>query len=350
MLASGTLTLRFSLSADGHALFRHVVPPSPMRRSLLKALDSPSSLHSRPEAVISVLMPCLNPGPYVWEAVDSILADPAVLELVVADGGSCDGTLEMLRRRQESDGRLRLVSQQDQGPADALNRALSRVRGTVIGWLNADDRYLPGAPSRALQALQAHPDWLMVYGEGEHINAAGDVLDRYPTRQPDVGLQGFCDYCYICQPTVFWRHSMSVMLGGFDCSLQTCFDFAYWIRVFQMFPDRVGFVPVVQAQTRRHDATISVRQLPRAVLEATLLQARLSAGVRPHMLQGYLDQIRSGALSIPKPMTPLEHVRQLQVWMDDLEMPSRQRQDCLLLLDHFLQSLAAADDLASEAS
>ena len=59
----------------------------------------------------------------------------------------------------------------------------------------------------AVAALAAHPRWLMVYGEGEHIDAAGQRLDRYPTRPPQVGLAGFRDYCFLCQPTVFWRRS-----------------------------------------------------------------------------------------------------------------------------------------------
>ena len=257
-----------------------------------------------PRPSVSVLMPCLDGGRFLREALESVLGEPEVLELLVADGGSRDGSLELLRRRAAEDPRLRLVSTSDHGPGDALNRALAQVRGTVIGWLNADDLYHRGAPGRAVQALQAHPRWLLVYGEGEHIDADGAVLDRYPTRPPDVGLAGFRDYCFLCQPTVFWRRSLSVLLGGFDTSLQTCFDFEYWIRAFAAFPERIGHIEVLQGQTRRHAATLSATRLPRAVLEATLLQARLGVSGRPHLVMAYVGEILSGELPLPAGSSP----------------------------------------------
>ncbi len=258
---------------------------------------------SHPKASVSVLMPCLNPGVFLLEAVDSVLVDPAVLELIVADGGSTDGSVELLQQRAALDRRLRLVCEPDSGPPEALNRAFALARGTVIGWLNADDRYLPEAASRAVDALELHPEWLLVYGEGQHIDAEGVVLDLYPTRPPEVGLEGFRDYCFLCQPTVFWRRSLGVMLGPFELSLKTCFDFDYWIRAFTAFPGRIGHLPVLQAQTRRHGATISATQLPRAVMEATLLQAPFFDVFHPHILHTYIQQILEGEIQLPDEMT-----------------------------------------------
>ena len=281
---------------------------------------------------ISVLMPCLNAGPFLAEAIDSVLADPAVLELLVADGGSQDGSLELLGRRAADDPRIRLVSQQDRGPADAINRAAQHARGTLIGWLNADDRYLPGAPSRALEALRAHPRWLMVYGEGEHIDPSGERIDRYPTRLPEVGLAGFRDYCFLCQPTVFWRRSLGLLLGPLNTELRTCFDFDYWIRAFQAFPDRIGHIPELQAQTRVHPGTISSSQLPRAVLEATLLQARQFPDSHPHMLRGYIEELRRGERSVPPGATPASHSRELSQLAEQLGFPAHQAQQIRELL------------------
>ena len=84
-------------------------------------------------------MPCLNAGPYLEAAVQSVLAQPEALELLVADGGSTDGTLQWLEEFAASDPRLRIVSRSDVGPADALNKAFRAARGTLIAWLNADD-------------------------------------------------------------------------------------------------------------------------------------------------------------------------------------------------------------------
>ena len=219
-------------------------------------------------------MPCFNPGPDLQESVASVLAQPDCLELVLADGGSTDGSLAWLQEFASREPRLRLASEPDQGPADALQKALGRARGTLIGWLNADDHYTPGALARAVDSLQQHPNWLMVYGEGEEFNPSTGLCQRYPTLPPQVGLPGFRSHCFICLPTVVFRRSMAVLLGGFDRHWRTAFDFDLWLRAFAAFPDRIGFIPHRQARTRLHPATITPRQRHWVTLEATALLAR----------------------------------------------------------------------------
>ena len=90
-------------------------------------------------------MPCRNAGSFLKEAVDSVLQQSECLELLVADGGSSDGSLAELKRLAEDDSRVRIISRSDSGPADALNKAFRAARGTIIGWLNADDICSPGA-------------------------------------------------------------------------------------------------------------------------------------------------------------------------------------------------------------
>ena len=192
-------------------------------------------------------MPCRNAMPFLREGVESVLRQPECLELLVADGGSNDGSLELLEALSATDPRLRLVSRSDQGPADALNQAFRAARGTLIGWLNADDLYPLGALSRALAALESHPHWLMVYGEADHINTTGETLTSYPTKQPNAGVKAFQAGCFICQPSVVFRRSMGVLLGPFNEQLRTAFDFDYWLRAFAAFPNRIGYIPTVQA-------------------------------------------------------------------------------------------------------
>ena len=300
-------------------------------------------MHRRSQGsdALSVLMPCRNGLPFLGEAIDSVLAAPQVLELLVADGGSVDGSLELLRQRAARDPRLRLVSLVDQGVANGLNRALDQARGTVIGWLNADDRYLPGAPERALAALQQHPDWLLVYGEGDHIDAEGAVLEAYPTRPPQVGLEGFRAGCFLCQPTVFWRRSLSVMLGPLETNLQTCFDFEYWLRAFAAFPSRIGHLPERQAQTRLHPRTLSATRLHRAVLEASMLQAHYFAADPPQMLQRYLGQLADGLLPLPPGMSLEQHCRDLLAEASTLPFPPPQLQAISTMLQSWRDAAPA---------
>jgi len=177
-------------------------------------------------------MPCRNAGPFLQAAVQSVLTQQQCLELLVADGGSTDGSLNALETMAGADSRLRIVSRSDAGPADALNKAFRAARGTLIGWLNADDLSPPGAFARAVNALAENPEWLMVYGEGEEFNEETGLIQRYPTLPPSIGLSGFQSHCFICQPAVVFRRTMGVLLGEFDQQWRTAFDFDYWLRAF----------------------------------------------------------------------------------------------------------------------
>ncbi len=208
---------------------------------------------------VSIVMPSLNQAAFIEQAITSVLAqDWPDLELVVMDGGSTDGTMKILEQSaRRSGGRLRWWSEKDNGPAQALNKAITRAAGEFIGWLNADDVYEPQAIRRAVDALSAHPDWLMVYGKGRHIDASGQTLDEYPTKSPDAGLLGFADGCYICQPTVVVRKAFIDQIGLLNEELRTAFDLDWWLRVFSTSPERVGFLDSLQAQSRLHDTCIT---------------------------------------------------------------------------------------------
>lgn len=244
--------------------------------------------------LVSVVMPSLNQARFIDAAIDSVLGQgSADVELIVADGGSTDGTVEMLKARQAADERLRWDSGKDAGPAAAINAALPRVRGTVVGWLNSDDLYAPGAISRAVAALEQNPHWLMVYGHGQHVDAAGSPLGDYPTLPPSTPIEKFNEGCFICQPTVFFRRSMFVLLGKFDVKLKTAFDFDYWLRVFSAFPDRVGFVDAVQAYSRLHADCITVRSRRAVALEGMALLTRYLGHAPKEWLLTYLEEMLS---------------------------------------------------------
>ena len=256
-------------------------------------------------------MPCRNAGPFLQAAVQSVLAQPECLELLLADGASTDGSLQTLEALASTDRRLRIVSRNDTGPADALNKAFRSARGTLIGWLNADDLYTSGALARAVAALAAHPKWLMVYGEANHINSDGDLILPYPSRPPNAGLQAFRDGCFICQPTVVFRRTLGVMLGPFDTKLQTAFDFDYWLRAFSNCPHRIGFLPSVQACSRLHSNTITARQRETVALEAMQLIARYCGYAPGHWLLTLLEEQINEPCCKPESETLKQQVQRL---------------------------------------
>ena len=259
----------------------------------------------------SVLMPCRNAGPYLQAAVQSVLLQPECLELLVADGGSTDGSLQVLEDLAEADPRLRIVSRSDRGPADALNKAFRAARGTLIGWLNADDLMPLGALARAVTALHAHPEWLMVYGEGEEFNEETGLIQRYPTLPASVGLEGFRSHCFICQPAVVFRRPMGVLLGEFDQQWRTAFDFDYWLRAFEAFPHRIGYVPHLQGRTRLHGDTITAKQRASVALEATQLLARHFGAADAKRLHNYALELQLGLAEMPEGVEMASHLQQL---------------------------------------
>lgn len=242
--------------------------------------------------LISVVMPSMNQPEFIDEAITSILSqDYPNIELIVADGGSRRDTLDILVRRQQQDRRLRYFSRPDRGPAHALNDAIATVRGTVIGWLNSDDLYAPGAVSRAMAVMAEQPSLLMVYGQGQHVDEHGEPIGIYPTLPPYTPVSKFSEGCFICQPTMFFRRSAHILLGTLDEKLKAAFDFEYWLRAFCAFPERIGFVDMVQAMSRLHDGCITIRMRRTVALEGMQVLARHLGSAPKEWLLTYADEL-----------------------------------------------------------
>lgn len=256
--------------------------------------------------LVSVVMPSFNQVEFIAAAVDSVLSQayPSI-ELIVVDGGSSDGTQAILAERAAADGRLRWRSQPDEGPADALNWGFSQVRGTVIGWLNSDDLYAPAAIERAVAELLRNEKLLMVYGHGEHVGADGQLIGRYPTLLPAGEIDRFNEGCFICQPTVFFKRTLWVVLGGLDLGLKAAFDFDYWLRVFAAFPERIGFVDAVQAYSRLHDGCITMRMRRTVAVEGVKVLARHLGHAPIHWLLTYRDEL----LQLPPKLRGVDNLR-----------------------------------------
>jgi len=242
---------------------------------------------------ISVVMPSFNQAEFIEEAVCSVLADTGdEVELVVSDGGSSDDTLDRLAGLQmRFPGRLRWQSAPDGGPAAAINAAARRARAPWLGWLNSDDRYAPGALSRALAHIAAHPDHALFYGEADHVDIAGHRIDRYPTLPPDTPLSAFRDGCFICQPSMFMRRDAFLDAGGLDETLKAAFDFELWLRLFPRHAGRIGFIDEVQAHSRLHVGGITLRFRERVAREGVAVIARHLAPAPVHWLLTHLQEL-----------------------------------------------------------
>ena len=241
-------------------------------------------------------MPSFNQAEFLEEAAESVFEqDVDALELVVMDGGSTDGSQRVLAKLAAAHpGRLRWHSAPDAGPASAINRAVEVAQGAIIGWLNSDDLYAPGAVSRALARFEAAPGTVMVYGEGEHVDVAGRFLERYPTLPPETPREAWADGCPVCQPTVYFRRDAFLALGGLDTTLRASFDYEFWLRLQDAHPGRTGFVPEVQARTRMHAGTITSRFRERVALEGLQVVSRHIGPPPAHWLLTHFTELAQG--------------------------------------------------------
>jgi len=198
--------------------------------------------------LVSIVTPSLNQARFIEATISSVLAqDYPRIEYIVADGGSTDGTLEILRRHGD---RLTWFSEPDRGQSDAINKGFSRAHGQILAWLNSDDTYLPHAVSAAVNHLVAHGDCAMVYGEGYLIDETGRVTGRFPATRPFDLWQLVYVSDFILQQTAFFRHGAFEAVGGLDESLHWGMDWDLFIRIGKRF--RVDRLPDYMANLREY--------------------------------------------------------------------------------------------------
>src|SRR5680860_110924 len=126
---------------------------------------------------LSIVTPALNQAAFIGEALDSVAAIRTRHEHLVMDAGSTDGTREILEGRD--DPALTWVSESDRGQTHAVNKGLERAHGDYVGWINADDAYVPPAVDRAIAHLDAHPATAAVYGFLSIVDEHGMLVRTY---------------------------------------------------------------------------------------------------------------------------------------------------------------------------
>ena len=205
---------------------------------------------------VSIVIPSFNQVAYLPLTVNSILSQrfDGSLEVFIMDGGSTDGTRDYLR--SIDDPRVSWVSEADRGQTDALNKGMTRVKGDIIGWLNSDDLYEPGALAAVCQALAAQPAAQWLVGRCIIVDGQGREIRRGVTRYKDRWLSRYryrrlLIENFICQPAVFWRRSFGQRIGPLDESLHYAMDYDLWLRMGAVAEPLV--LDRVLARFRHHD-------------------------------------------------------------------------------------------------
>ena len=206
------------------------------------------------QPLVSILTPSFNQGSFLEETIQSVLAqDYPNLEYIIIDGGSTDGSVEIIQRHVSQ--LAWWVSEPDQGQTDAINKGFSHAHGDIFAWINSDDSYLPGAVSEAVSFLSAHPEAAMVYADANLINEHGSIIGRFPSRATNLHrlLRGSV---HIPQQTTFFWSRMWQQVGPLDPTFQFAMDYDLWVRLAKLAP--LVYTPRLWANFRLHGEGKSV--------------------------------------------------------------------------------------------
>ena len=188
--------------------------------------------------LVSVVTPCYKAARFIAETIESVSdQDYPRVEHIVYDGGSDDGTQQILARYPH----LQWISEPDRGQSHALNKGFQRARGEIIGWLNADDTYQPGAITTAVKSLLEFPEYDLVYSDCQIIDDQG--RPGQISRSQPFSFETYFSSSYIKQPTVFMRRRVIETLGGVNEQLHYVMDREFWMRAGQYF--KMRYLPEV---------------------------------------------------------------------------------------------------------
>lgn len=192
---------------------------------------------------ISIVTPSYNQARFLQEAILSVLnQDYGNKEYIVIDGGSTDGSVEIIRKYEHQLAYWR--SEPDHGQYEAINKGFSKSTGEIMTWLNSDDKYTPWTFSVVSDIFNKYPEveWLTTHfflfwnEKGQAVACAyvGGFNRQSFFRGANLPMRRWYARTFIMQETTFWRRSLWERAGGYvDSSLGFAGDFELWARFFQ---------------------------------------------------------------------------------------------------------------------
>jgi glycosyltransferase involved in cell wall biosynthesis len=178
---------------------------------------------------ISVVTPSLNQGAYIEENIKSVLKQEYPnFEHIIIDGGSTDGTIDILRKYDH----LIWVSEKDSGQSEAINKGFKRANGEILAWLNSDDCYEPNAFKTIAKELNKDEGKYFVFGDCNVIDGKGETVGFIKGKYKGQGsLIEYWKDAYIPQPSVFFYRDLLNEIGFLNESLHYAMDWDFWLRI-----------------------------------------------------------------------------------------------------------------------
>lgn len=185
---------------------------------------------------ISIITPTLNQAQFIEETILSVLTQRYPnFDYIVIDGGSTDGTLDLLKKYQNH---LNWISEKDHGQVEAINKGIKLSTGDIIAYINSDDLYLPDTLIKIGQFFAENDQANIISGKCLNIDIEGNETRPWITRYKNFWLQLNNDNFlkitnYISQPATFWRSELIKSIGVFNPEYRYAMDYDYWLRISQ---------------------------------------------------------------------------------------------------------------------
>lgn len=206
--------------------------------------------------LVSIITPSYNQVNFLERTILSVLnQDYSNIEYIIMDGGSTDGSLEIIKKYSY---RLKhWKSEKDLGQTDAINKGFSIAQGEIFAWINSDDTYEPNAVSEAVDYLTDHPEIGMVYGDCNFIDSDDEVIGKFNAKQTDYEKLK-TGFVHIPQQASFWRAELWHRVAPLDTSIYFAMDYDLWLRFSKI--SKITYYPKLWANFRLHGDAKSISE------------------------------------------------------------------------------------------
>jgi len=235
--------------------------------------------------VVSIVTPSYNQAAFLEQTIRSVLAqDYPNIEYIVVDGGSTDGSVEIIKRY--ADRIARWVSEPDEGQSDAINKGFRMATGEIVAWLNSDDLYFPQTLSSAVKRFEENAALGLFYGDCVFVDRDGQFLRYFTEVEPYSAFRLRNCSDFIMQPTTFFRRDVLFDIGLLDAGLHFAMDWDLWCR-FARSGCGVRYEPKLIAATRVYPATKTTAGSGPRLDEIKAVWKRYRTAWWPHAVFGF---------------------------------------------------------------